>query len=218
MARRLIQTDAPINPGNSGGPLVDRRGRVIGVNTGIISRDGASSGIGFAVPANYVVEVLDRVRETRRTGTAVASTAGTGTGAPATVGTSTAPVIAPTPPPTQQPQQVDLGIVGDDWNEGGYVGVRIQRTLPGSAAHRAGLLGAAEAPPPLVARLGVTWTGHIITAVDGVPVRSVADLRAAIGARNPGDQVRLTVTVGPGILGGDTTATLQPGPAALPTP
>lgn len=54
----VIQTDAPINPGNSGGPLLDRLGRVIGVNTQIISRSGANSGIGFAVPINTAKRVV----------------------------------------------------------------------------------------------------------------------------------------------------------------
>lgn len=55
---QVIQTDAPINPGNSGGPLLDRQGRVIGVNTQIISNNGASSGIGFAVPINAAKRVI----------------------------------------------------------------------------------------------------------------------------------------------------------------
>ncbi len=54
----VIQTDAPINPGNSGGPLLDRNGHVIGINTQIISRSGASSGIGFAVPVNIAKQVV----------------------------------------------------------------------------------------------------------------------------------------------------------------
>ena len=54
----VIQTDAPINPGNSGGPLLDRNGHVIGVNTQIISRSGANSGIGFAVPINIAKQVI----------------------------------------------------------------------------------------------------------------------------------------------------------------
>ncbi|MFQ6030336.1 MAG: S1C family serine protease, partial [Dehalococcoidia bacterium] len=54
----VIQTDAPINPGNSGGPLLDRRGRVIGVNTQIISRSGSNSGIGFSVPINIAKQVI----------------------------------------------------------------------------------------------------------------------------------------------------------------
>ena len=56
-----IQTDAPINPGNSGGPLLDARGRVIGVNTQILTGGSGSGnvGMGFAVPSNTVREVLE---------------------------------------------------------------------------------------------------------------------------------------------------------------
>jgi Do/DeqQ family serine protease len=50
----FIQTDAPINPGNSGGALVDVAGRLIGVNTRILTRSGGSNGIGFAIPADLV--------------------------------------------------------------------------------------------------------------------------------------------------------------------
>jgi putative serine protease PepD len=55
----VIQTDAPINPGNSGGPLLDARGRVVGVNSRIATGGGGGNvGIGFAVPSNTVREVL----------------------------------------------------------------------------------------------------------------------------------------------------------------
>ena len=54
----VIQTDAPINPGNSGGPLLDRHGRVVGINTQIISRSGSSAGIGLAVPINIAKMVV----------------------------------------------------------------------------------------------------------------------------------------------------------------
>ena len=53
----MIQTDAPINPGNSGGPLLDSAGRLIGVNSAILSGSGASAGIGFAIP----VDIVNRV-------------------------------------------------------------------------------------------------------------------------------------------------------------
>ncbi len=54
----MIQTDAAINPGNSGGPLLDREGRVIGVNTMIISRWQSSAGVGFAIPINIVKQIV----------------------------------------------------------------------------------------------------------------------------------------------------------------
>ncbi len=53
----LIQTDAAINPGNSGGPLIDARGKVIGVNTAIYSRSGGFDGIGLALPINVAKQV-----------------------------------------------------------------------------------------------------------------------------------------------------------------
>ncbi len=59
----LIQTDAAINPGNSGGPLLDSRGRVIGVNTAIRSLSGSSAGVGFAVPVNVVKRVVPALIE-----------------------------------------------------------------------------------------------------------------------------------------------------------
>ena len=61
-----IQTDAPINPGNSGGPLVDTEGRIIGINTMILSQSGGNEGIGFAVPSNIVANVVEQLRRTGR--------------------------------------------------------------------------------------------------------------------------------------------------------
>jgi putative serine protease PepD len=61
---KVLQTDAPINPGNSGGPLLDDRGRVIGVNSQIATAGGGGGnvGIGFAVPSNTVREVVPRLQ------------------------------------------------------------------------------------------------------------------------------------------------------------
>jgi putative serine protease PepD len=61
---KVIQTDAPINPGNSGGPLLDARGRVIGVNSQIATAGGGGGnvGIGFAIPANTVRDVVPRLK------------------------------------------------------------------------------------------------------------------------------------------------------------
>ena len=55
----FIQTDASINPGNSGGPLVDIDGKVIGVNTAILSQSGGNMGIGFAIPVNMAKSIKD---------------------------------------------------------------------------------------------------------------------------------------------------------------
>jgi serine protease Do len=55
----FLQTDAAINPGNSGGALVDSRGRLIGINTAIISGSGGNQGIGFAIPVNLARSVMD---------------------------------------------------------------------------------------------------------------------------------------------------------------
>jgi S1-C subfamily serine protease len=56
-----IQTDASINPGNSGGPLLDSQGRMIGINSQILSPSGASNGIGFAVPVNIAKRVVPQL-------------------------------------------------------------------------------------------------------------------------------------------------------------
>jgi serine protease Do len=61
-----IQTDASINPGNSGGPLVDVEGRLVGINTFILSQSGGSEGLGFAAPSNIVRNVFDQIRKTGR--------------------------------------------------------------------------------------------------------------------------------------------------------
>jgi serine protease Do len=57
-----IQTDAPINHGNSGGPLFDMRGRVVGINTAIISPTAGSAGLGFAIPAADALYVIGQLR------------------------------------------------------------------------------------------------------------------------------------------------------------
>lgn len=57
----VIQTDAAINPGNSGGALVDLRGRLVGINTAIVSRTGANEGVGFAVPVRQAVVSADQL-------------------------------------------------------------------------------------------------------------------------------------------------------------
>ena len=59
--REMIQTDASINPGNSGGPLLDSKGRLIGLNTAIYSHTGSSAGIGFAIPADDIERIVPQL-------------------------------------------------------------------------------------------------------------------------------------------------------------
>ncbi|MFT5836629.1 MAG: S1-C subfamily serine protease [Candidatus Azotimanducaceae bacterium] len=60
----FIQTDAPINPGHSGGTLIDAYGRLVGINTAILSRSGRSIGLGFAIPSTFARSIaLALVRE-----------------------------------------------------------------------------------------------------------------------------------------------------------
>jgi putative serine protease PepD len=108
----VIQTDAPINPGNSGGPLLDARGRVIGVNSQIATAGGGAGnvGIGFAVPSNTVREVVPQLAAGR-------------TIARAWLGVSTSP------------SQNDRGAVIRDVTPGGpaeRAGLRPARTLTGA--------------------------------------------------------------------------------------
>lgn len=195
--REVIQTDAPINPGNSGGPLVNGRGEVIGVNTAILSRTGGSHGIGFAVPANYVLRFLGEIRK-GKTG-AVATTN------PKAKRTSGAA-------PAEGPPKVWLGIFGDDYREAGHEGVRVQKVIPGSPAHAAGLMGQTDPTPSFVSERRIPWTGHIIVALDGEPVRTVAELNLRLTQRQPGQRAVMSITIGPGLMNTQTIVRLEAPP------
>jgi len=64
---KFIQTDASINRGNSGGPLFDMNGKVIGINSAIISQTGGSIGLGFAIPSNSAKKIVQQLKEFGRT-------------------------------------------------------------------------------------------------------------------------------------------------------
>lgn len=62
----FIQTDAAINPGNSGGALVNMRGELVGINTAILSRSGGYQGVGFAIPTNMALPIMQSLRDSGR--------------------------------------------------------------------------------------------------------------------------------------------------------
>jgi serine protease DegS len=62
LTTNYIQTDAAINPGNSGGALVDANGKLLGINTSILNKTGANIGIGFAIPADTAMKVLEDIK------------------------------------------------------------------------------------------------------------------------------------------------------------
>ncbi|MEA2316324.1 MAG: hypothetical protein QOD44_513 [Solirubrobacteraceae bacterium] len=92
---KVIQTDAPINPGNSGGPLLDAKGRVIGVNSQIATAGagGGNVGIGFAIPSDTVREIVPKLeagQSVKRPWLGLATTAAASSGSGALVGSVTA--------------------------------------------------------------------------------------------------------------------------------
>jgi len=210
--RDLIQTDAQINPGNSGGPLANAAGEVVGVNTAILSRSGGSQGIGFAVPSSYVSGLLDQVRrelaERRRL---AAQRAQDQQRQP-----TAQPRISAPQPGIATP--VWLGIYGDDFRAGGLAGVRVRQVIRGGPAQRAGIVGMADPPPRFVTQLGIPWTGHIILAIDGHPVRGMADLGQVLAQARPGQRAVVTLTIGPGVVSGDAVVTLSAPPPQAPRP
>jgi S1-C subfamily serine protease len=161
----VIQTDAAINPGNSGGPLIDADGRVIGINSQIATGSGSSGsvGIGFAVPIDTAKNVAGQIID----GGSV--------------------------------KHAYLGIEGADLNsELAKVlnldvdeGVLVQKVTPDGPAASAGL----EAGDATVGIEGaqVKAGGDVITAVDGNQISGMDDLISAVNAKQPGDEVTLTV-------------------------
>ena len=165
--RNMIQTDAAINPGNSGGPLLDTRGKMVGINTMIISNSGSSAGIGFAVPvstARRVVNDLLKYGRVRR-------------------GTMN---IYPVQMTSNIASYAGLSI---------NYGILISQVESGSNAEKGGLRGGTKAVQygsrfnPTTIYLG----GDIITAIDNIDVRTYADYTSALESKRPNDTVTVTV-------------------------
>ncbi len=154
----IIQTDAAINQGNSGGPLLDLDGKVVGVNSAIISPSGASAGVGFAIPASTVNRVVpELVRNGRYShphlGVSFAAIR---------------PALARS-----------LNRAGVDAPDDG--GLMIRSLVRGGPAEEAGLRGADR-----VGRIGRSrfpYGGDYVVSIDGVEVASERDLMVLLETR-----------------------------------
>lgn len=144
----VIQTDAAINPGNSGGALVDRAGRLVGINTAIYSDSGTSGGIGFAVPVNKAIDVAEQLIN-------VGSVSHPFIGI---IGTSLTPGVAATEHyPVKE-------------------GALVKEVAAKSGSEKAGVK-----------------VGDIVTAVDGIDIRSMDDLILIVRRHKAGDAVKLKI-------------------------
>jgi S1-C subfamily serine protease len=158
-----IQTDAAINPGNSGGPLLDGRGRVIGINAQIKSQSGGGEGVGFAIPVDAVQRSLRELRADGRVSYGY-------------LGVTTVTVWP------QLAERLDL-------EEG--AGALVQEVEADSPADDAGLRAGREQISfqgnDLVAG------GDLVLAVDGRELTRENDLADVISSRSSGDAVELAV-------------------------
>ncbi len=162
----IIQTDAAINPGNSGGPLLDTRGRVIGINTAIRSETGVNSGIGFAVPVNTIKRILPSLIEE---GEYTYPYLGITCDNRFTVAELMNPLDLP----------VDHGVL-------------VAQVTPGTGAARAGLRGGDHEVE--VRGMTVSAGGDIIVAVDGYELRDFDDLIAyLVRETEVGQRIVLTI-------------------------
>jgi putative serine protease PepD len=159
----VIQTDAAINPGNSGGPLLDSKGKIIGINSAIISPTGASVGIGFAIPVNTAKRILPELIEK---------------------GYVSYPWIGATVYSLIPEFAKFLGL---EVERGAVIG----EVMKGGPVDRAGLKGGHRRVR--VGNSMILVGGDVIVEVDEEKVMSSDDLVRMVRDRRPGDQVKLKV-------------------------
>ncbi|NQW22803.1 MAG: trypsin-like peptidase domain-containing protein [SAR202 cluster bacterium] len=161
----VIQTDAPINPGNSGGPLLDRHGRVVGINTQIISRSGSNAGVGLAVPINIAKMVVPALIENGKYEYSWLGISG-----------------APVGPDIAQLMELPKGTQG----------ALVIAVNPDSPADKGGLIGSDH--NEVVNGIQYSLGGDTITGIDGSEVRDMTDLIVYLtNNTRPGDEVMLDV-------------------------
>ena len=173
--RNMIQTDAAINPGNSGGPLLDSNGRMIGINTMIISNSGSSAGLGFAVPVSTAQRVVkDLIQNGKVTRGRLGIKA-------VQMSSDIAKYVN-----SQRGQASGLSRVGINY------GILISEVDADSSALKSGLKGG-NVPVRYNLRQTFNLGGDIIVAIDNISVSSYADYLSALEAKRPGDTVTVTV-------------------------
>lgn len=191
ITQQAIQTDAAINPGNSGGPLLDSTGRVIGINTQIISPSGASTGVGqsagvgFAIPINTAKNLLARLRAANG-GIVLAPTIGVTAGLIAYqggLGGVREVAVGSSALTTQARREYNLPA------HGFLVGSVAEGTPAAAAGLRGGKMQSFRGGKIAVG-------GDVIVSADGNPIDSREDLQAAYIAKEPGDTVKLEVENG----------------------
>jgi len=159
----VIQTDAAINPGNSGGPLLDRTGRVIGINTAIFSNAGESAGIGFAVPVNTLSRVLPDLLERGQVNRPWFGVRGVSMG------------------------QNLAGALGLPIKSGFLV----EEVESGSTASQAGIRPGTRRV--LYGNRPLLVGGDVIVSLAGQPVASIVDIRSILEDRRPGEKVSIVL-------------------------
>jgi S1-C subfamily serine protease len=161
----IIQTDAPINPGNSGGVLIDIQGQVLGVTSAIESPSGTNAGIGFAIPASIVKNVVPTLI---KDGKYAHSWLGIS-------GTTLTPDLA-------------TGMKLD----AGQRGALIEEILPNSPAEKAGLQASNQ--QITIDGQQVNVGGDVITAIDNQPILQMDDLIAYLAGNTKVDQ-KVTLSI-----------------------
>ncbi len=167
----IIQTDAAINPGNSGGPLIDMSANVIGINTAIFSNTGVYSGIGFAIPSNFLTKIVPLLIKNGEYDHPYIGINGF----------DITPEIAKL---LNLPEAV------------GFLVVNVTDDSP---AKLSGILGGNKSM--LINGLPIELGGDIVTEIDNKPVRKVDDILSYLeNYKRIGDNVTLTVLRGPDLV------------------